>query len=86
MLAKSKMEDYIVQDKNFKLFVQNSCSDAVTQDKEYMVLQSKLVQAEKNGDMKAYEEYSSQMEVRAEEVCFTAGFNAAMQLILKMNP
>jgi hypothetical protein len=69
--------------KNFAKFVQNSCSDVVTQDAEYMELQRKLVQAEEDNDLEAQEEYSSRMEVRAEEVCFTAGWNAAIQFCLK---
>lgn len=69
-------------DKNFIQFVRNSCCDVLQQDKEYMDLQTRLVEAEKAGDMKAQEEFSSSMEVRAEEVCFVAGYNAAMKLCL----
>lgn len=71
-------------DNNFTQFVTNSCCDALQQDKEYKNLQSKLVLAEKTGNMDEQEEFSSRMEVRAEEVCFTAGFNAAMRIILNI--
>ena len=70
-------------DKNFVEYVRSSCSDAVTNDEEYRDLQSKLLQAENTGDIKALEEYNSRMETRAEEVCFVAGWNAAMQLLLR---
>jgi hypothetical protein len=70
-------------DKNFVEFVRSSCCDAVTKDSEYMVLQSKLAQAEKDRDIEAMGEYNCRMEIRAEEVCFTAGWNAAIQFCLK---
>lgn len=73
-----------MHNENFTKFVQSCCSDAVTKDEEYMELQIKLVQAEKNGNIEAQEEYNSRMEVRAEEVCFIAGFNAAMQIMLNI--
>lgn len=70
-------------DKNFVEYVRSSCCDATTKDKEYMELQSKLAQAEKDKDAAAQEEYNCRLEIRAEEVCFTAGWNAAMQFCLK---
>ena len=70
-------------DKHFIEFVRSSCGDAVQKDSEYMELQRKLVKAEKDNDASAQEEYNSLMETRAEEVCFTAGWNAAIQFCLK---
>ena len=70
---------------NFKLFVQNSCSDTVTQDKKYMKLQSDYVLAQGCGDTGSQEEIQCAMEARAEEICFMAGFRAAMEFILNLN-
>lgn len=68
---------------NFIQFIRTSCCDALQQDGEYMRLQAAYVIAENDGDEQSKEEINCDMEVRAEEVCFTAGFNAAMQLCLK---
>lgn len=75
-----------MQNKNITLFAQNSCSDALTQDKKYMKLQSNYVLAQDCGDTRSQEEIQCEMEARAEEICFMAGFNAAMQFILEMKP
>jgi hypothetical protein len=76
------MEDSTMQDKNFICFVQNSCSDAVSQDKEYMKLQSDYLLAQNCGDTGSQEEIQCEMEARAEEICFMAGFRAAMQIYI----
>lgn len=72
-----------MQNKNITLFAQNSCSNALTQDKKYMKLQSDYVLAQGCGDTGSQEEIQYAMEARAEEICFMAGFRAAMGFILK---
>lgn len=64
-------------------FVRSSCLDALSGDVEYMKLQSNYAIAVNDGDKKSAEEIQDEMEARAEEVCFAAGFNSAMQLTLK---
>lgn len=68
---------------NFIQFVRNSCCDALSADAEYMKLQSNHAIAISDKDNDSAEEIQDEMECRAEEVCFAAGWNAAMQLILK---
>lgn len=71
-----------MQDKNFEIFVQNSCSDTLSQDKDYMKLQSDYVLAQNCGDTESQEDIMYEMEARAEKVCFMAGFKAAMQIFI----
>lgn len=61
--------------------VRASIQDALSQDKEYMRMQSEYVKAEKFGDMKLREEIQYDMESRSEEICFIAGFNSANRIM-----
>lgn len=73
-----------MMDKNFIQFVRTSCSDALTQNKEYMKLQSDYISAKEIGDAGSQEDIQCEMDCRAEGICFIAGFNAAMQIMLNI--
>lgn len=72
-------------DENFMGYVRSNIQDTLSQDKQYMFMQSECVKVEKSGNVKLQEEIQYDMEARAEELCFIAGFNAAIRIMANAN-
>lgn len=71
-------------DKDFMQYVYARIEKALTENTEYMELQSKCVEAMKNHEDKLANDISDQMESLSEELCFLQGYNDAMRMILNL--
>jgi hypothetical protein len=69
-------------DKDFMQFIYARCEKALTGNAEYMELQSKCADARKNNDIDTYDNLSCELEARAQDLCYTQGFNDAMRMLL----
>jgi|GEM_PF-1724335 len=71
-------------DNDFMQYVYARIEKALTENVEYVELQSKC--AEAGSDImlqnKEYEDITCQMEARAEELCYMQGYNDAIRMIL----
>ena len=71
-------------DRDFIEYVYKNCESALVKDEKYRILQSKHVEAVKKGEIDLIEEISCAMECRTEEICFMAGFKAAIQIMINI--
>lgn len=69
--------------KDFIQYVYERCECALTENVEYMEMQSKAVDAENAGDKVLYLELTDNMGRRAEELCYIKGFQDALNLFNK---
>ncbi len=69
----------------FMQYVFNRIDEILKNDPEYMKMQSDCVTAEGCGDMKSLQEITLQLEIRAEELCYLAGFKDAIAIMSNNN-
>lgn len=68
--------------KDFMQYVYTRIEKALSENAEYMELQSKNVEAMLNHEDKLANNIADEMEAKAEELCYMKGFNDALQLML----
>lgn len=68
---------------DFIQYVYERCEVALTENVEYMQMQSKAIDAENAGDKELYLEITCNMEKAAEELCYIKGFQDALNLFNK---
>ncbi len=71
-------------DKDFMQYVYARIEKALTENDEYMKMQSKCVEARKNHEDKLANDISDQMESTAEELCYLQGYKDAMRMMLNI--
>lgn len=71
-------------DKDFMQYVYARCEKALSENDEYMELQSKCVEAMKNHEDELANDISDQMESMAEKLCYLQGCNDAIKMIINL--
>lgn len=66
---------------DFMQYVYARIEKALTENEEYMKLQSECAKAKDNKSDNLANDISDQMESKAEELCYLQGFNDAMAML-----
>lgn len=70
--------------KEFMVYVSARAEKAVMENEEYRRLQNDCVKAMKDNDMVRYDEISSILDSKAQELCFVKGFIDGLEMGRRM--
>lgn len=84
-VSNSKENKNIYDSKEFLELVYKRIEIALTENKEYMEMESECVKLSHNRNSEEYENINSIIGAKAEEICYIKGYKDALAMVIGIN-